>query len=91
VDAQSEARERLHDSGIPETTGAWVGADQAGAVLGDPSACAVAPAEAVAAIDVLAADVPERSAASSSAAHEAVRPLAEAEEAEAQSQLCPSG
>jgi hypothetical protein len=85
-----EAQELLLDSGIPEKTGASVAADQTGVGLADPSACAVGRAEAVVAIDVPAAAVPERSAASSSAARAAVRPLAEAVEAEAQSQLCRS-
>jgi len=58
--------------------------DPAVAALSDPLACAVDPAEAVLAIDAPAADVPERSAAWSSAARAAVQPLAAAVEVEAQ-------
>src|SRR5262245_5931890 len=46
ADAHLEAQERLHDSGIPETTGASVVAVLPGVGLADPLACAVGPAEA---------------------------------------------
>jgi hypothetical protein len=77
--AARETQEQLPDSVSPAQMDASVATALAGVVLVDPSVDA-AQAEAVAAIDVPVAGVPERSAALSFAARAAARLLAAEEQ-----------